>query len=328
MIKKQWGVESNLALMIVLVTTILAFSAPGFWSWQNIFDLFNASAVNMIFAVGLVVVLIIGGIDISFSVGASVIQYISLYFAIQMGMTGPIMVSILALSTGLVLGCLNATFIYGFRIVSIIVTIATFNIFFGLLMFFTNGRSIWDIPDWLYNRHPILQIDTVFGNATLHLPIAMMIVMATITYYVLCCTGFGRQLYGYGSNPEAATREGVSGWKVHLFAYGWLGICAAVAGIMQVHIVREVVPNALYGREFDVLAAVVLGGATLGGGKGSVIGALLGVLFLSLLQNGMNLLGVSPYAFRVIVGVVILVAITGINWRQLQENLNIGGGRS
>lgn len=317
----KWRVESILALIILLTFIGLAISAPNFLSWQNGFDLLNSSAVNMIFAVGLVVVLIIGGIDISFSVGASVIQYVSLTIALWLGKDNPFVIFLLAIITGMILGLTNAILIYGFRIVSIIVTIATFNVFFGLLMFFTNGRSIYDIPDWLYDRHPLLTLQTSIGTASLHLPVLLMLIMAGLTFYILRFTGFGQQLYAYGSNPEAARREGVSGWKVHLFAYGWLGVCAAVAGIMQIHIVREVVPNALYGREFDVLAAVVLGGATLGGGKGSVIGALLGVLFLSLLQNGMNLLGISPYAFRMVVGLVILVAITGINWQTLKHHI-------
>ncbi|MDO5686977.1 MAG: ABC transporter permease [Neisseria sp.] len=324
MVKYLSGVEGVLLLLIVAISAVLAWTAPGFWSWQNIFDLLNGSAVNMIFAVGLLVVLVVGGIDISFAVGASVVQYVSLTLAAKLGADGAWLTMSLALLCGFALGAFNAVLIYGFRVVSIIITIATFNVFFGLLMFLTNGRSLWSIPDWLYTRHPVWTMQTGLGEAAVHLPVAIMLLMAFITFYILKFTGFGRQLYGYGSNPEAAMREGVSGWKVHLFAYGWLGICAAVAGMMQVHIVKEVVPNALIGREFDVLAAVVLGGATLGGGRGSVAGALLGVLFLALLQNGMNLLGISPYAFRVVVGVVILTAITGINFGTLRKNLKQG----
>ena len=90
----------------------------------------------------------------------------------------------------------------------------------------------------------------------------------------------------------------------------WLGACAGIAGLMQAHYAQEIVPNALYGRELEVLAAVVLGGARLGGGRGTLIGAILGLALVSITQNGLNLLGVSPYAFRMIVGAVILVAIS------------------
>lgn len=321
---KKIGVEQVLLLLIVLMGAVFSFTAPNFLSVQNVFDLLNGSAVNIIFATGLLVVLLIGGIDISFAVAASVVQYVALTLAPYLGLTHWLPVMLLALFTGLLLGVFNALLIQGFRVISIIITIATFNVYFGLLMFFTGGRSIWSIPDWLYQAHPILSIETALGSTSLHLPVAVAGAVALITALLLRYTGFGRQLYAYGSNAEGASREGVSAWRIHLFAYGWLGLCLALAGMMQVHVVREVVPNALYGREFDVLAAVVLGGATLGGGKGSVAGAVLGVIFLALLQNGMNLLGISPYAFRVVVGVVILTAITGINFEQLRHNLAKG----
>jgi simple sugar transport system permease protein len=88
---------------------------------------------------------------------------------------------------------------------------------------------------------------------------------------------------------------------------------AGIAGLMQVNIFKEVVPNALYGRELDVLAAVVLGGARLGGGKGTILGCILGVMFVAITQNGLNLLGVSPFAFQMIIGAAILIAISTSN---------------
>ena len=103
---------------------------------------------------------------------------------------------------------------------------------------------------------------------------------------------------------------GINIGAMHYLAYGWLGACAGIAGLMQAHYAQEVVPNALYGRELEVLAAVVLGGARLGGGRGTLLGAVLGLVLISVTQNGLNLLGVSPYAFRMIVGFIILVAIS------------------
>ncbi|MFB2533198.1 ABC transporter permease [Paracoccus sp. p3-h83] len=319
------SVEAILALLILAIASALSLTAPGFASMQNLFDLLNASAVNMIFALGLLVVLLIGGIDISFSVGASVVQYVAITALMGIGGGNWAMGIVLAMAIGAGLGLFNAALIHGFRIVSIIVTIATFNLYFGLLMFLTGGRSIYMIPDWLDTRVQILSIDTASGAARLGLPVAVVVLVAALTWAILNRTGFGRQLAGYGSNPEAALRSGVSGWRVHLFAYGWLGAMAGLAGLMQAHIVREVVPNALYGREFDVLAATVLGGAVLGGGRGTVAGTILGVLLLAMVQNGLNLLGVSPYAFKIVVGAIILIAVTGINFGRLRHNL--GGGQ-
>lgn len=102
---------------------------------------------------------------------------------------------------------------------------------------------------------------------------------------------------------------------MQFIAFGWLGLMAGIGGLIQAHYAQEVVPNALYGRELDVLAAVVLGGARLGGGKGTVLGCVLGVLLISITQNGLNLMGVSPFAFKMIIGAIILIAITLSNTR-------------
>ena len=129
------------------------------------------------------------------------------------------------------------------------------------------------------------------------------------TWLLLRRTSTGRQLYALGDNPEGARRVGISIGAMHYLAFGWLGLMAGVAGLMQAHYAQEVVPNALYGRELDVLAAVVLGGARLGGGRGTILGVFLGIILVAMTQNGLNLLGISPYAFKMVIGAIILVAI-------------------
>ncbi|MAM55785.1 MAG: sugar ABC transporter permease [Salinicola sp.] len=312
------GTEGVLAAIIVVLCIVLGLTTDTFLTTQNLFDLLNNQSVNMIFAVGLVVVLIAGGIDISFAVAASVVQYVVMTLLIDhMGGGNWLIGILLSMAVGSLLGLVNAFLIHRFRIVSIIVTIGTFNLYFGLLMVFTGGVSIYDIPDWLYYSVPLIDLPAARGSATLYLPVAVMAAMSLATGFILTRTGFGRAIYGFGSSPEAARRSGVRVGLIHAFAYGWLGLCAGVAGLMQAHIVQEVVPNALIGQELPILAAVVLGGATLGGGRGSVTGALLGVLLLAVVQNGLNLLGVTPYAFRMIVGFIILVAITCSNLDKL-----------
>ena len=314
--------EGALSALILFLCIFLSLATDSFLSVQNLFDLLNNQSVNIIFAVGLLVVLIAGGIDISFSVAASVVQYVTVVLLMQIGGGNWAVGLLLAGGVGVSLGLLNALFIHRFRIVSIIVTIGTFNLFFGLLMYLSRGRSLYEIPDWLYDRITILSIPLELGSATLYLPVLAMLVMVTATWLILSKTGLGRQIYGFGSNPDAARRSGINVAWIQAFAYGWLGLCAGVAGLMQAHIVREVVPNALYGRELDILAAVVLGGAVLGGGRGTVLGAVLGVVLLALIQNGLNLLGITPFAFKMIVGAVILIAITASNAdRLLPETL-------
>ncbi len=321
MLNRLKSVEGILAIILIVICLILSMVTNSFLSVQNFFDLLNNQSVNIIFAVGLLVVLVAGGIDISFAVAASVSQYITVTLLLKMGGGNWITGIILAMLVGMSLGLFNAFLIYRLRIVSIIATIGTFNLFFGMLLYITKGRSIYNIPEWLDERVIILSVGSERMTATLYLPVLVMICIVLITWLLLSKMGLGRQIYGFGSNPEAAHRSGVKTSIIQAFVYGWLGLCAGIGGLMQIHMVREVVPNALYGRELDVLAAVVLGGAALGGGRGSVLGAVLGVLLLAVVQNGLNLLGITPFAFKAIVGAIILLSITFTNFEKLKPLL-------
>ena len=131
-----------------------------------------------------------------------------------------------------------------------------------------------------------------------------------ITHLLMNQTRLGRQIYAFGGNPEAASRIGINILGVQLFAYGYLGLLAAVGGFIQAYRVHQAVPTAMAGQELNVLAVAILGGASLVGGIGSMGGVVLGVLFLAILQNGLNLLGVSSYFFGVVTGLAILVSIS------------------
>ncbi|QRM56102.1 ABC transporter permease [Sinorhizobium sp. BG8] len=299
-----------LAVMLVIGLFLTAVT-DRFFTLGNALDLLNTSSVNIIFAVGLLVVLISGGIDISFAVAASVVQYVTALILGQIGGGGWVSGILIAGTLGVLLGAFNAFLIHKFKIISIVVTIATFNIYFGLLMFFTRGVSIYNLPDWWTSRIVLFEREMADGTwAEIRLPVLVMVLCVAATWFLIRHTTTGRQLYAFGDNPEGARRFGISIGAMQFIAFGWLGLMAGIAGIIQAHYAQEIVPNALYGRELDVLAAVVLGGARLGGGKGSVLGCVLGVLLISMTQNGLNLMGVSPFAFKMIIGAIILVAIT------------------
>lgn len=306
--------ETVLLAVLAVVCLVLAVASDQFLTLVNLANLLNASAINIIFAVGLLVVLIAGGIDISFAVAASVVQYVTVFALDYLGGGNWVFGFLIAGSLGIGLGLINAFLIHYFRIISIVVTIATFNAFFGLLMFITSGRYLYNLPDWWTTRVILLEYKTDSGRwAELILPVAVMVACAVATWFLIRKTTTGRQLYAFGDNPEGARRIGINVAAMQFIAFGWCGMMAGIAGLMQVNIVQEVVPNALLGRELNVLAAVVLGGARLGGGRGSVIGCILGVMLIAVMQNGLNLLGISPFAFKMIVGAFILFAITMSN---------------
>lgn len=311
---RDYPTEARLLLVIFIICLFLSFTSNSFLTLSNLTTLLNNSAVNIIWAVGLLVVLIAGGIDISFAVAASVVQYVAVYIFESIGGGNWAIGFFVAAGLGMMLGFINATLIHYFRIITIVVTIATFNAFFGLLMFFTSGRYLYNLPDWWSTRVIIFERQAADGTwAELTLPVVVMLATMFATWFLINRTTTGRQLYAFGDNPEGAKRAGINIALMQFIAFGWMGAMAGIGGLMQVNIVQEVVPNALIGRELDVLAAVVLGGARLGGGRGSVLGCFLGVLLVAITQNGLNLLGVSPYAFKMVVGAIILIAISMSN---------------
>jgi simple sugar transport system permease protein len=303
--------EAWLLVVLGVMCLGLSLASDQFLTLGNITSLLNNSSVNLIWAAGLLVVLIAGGIDISFAVAASVVQYVSVYVLEALGGGNWLAGFVVAASLGVLLGFINAALIYRFRIITIVVTIATFNIYFGLLMFFSKGKFIYRLPDWWSSRVVLFEHQGADGRwAELNLPVLVMAVCAIATWILIRYTTTGRQLYAFGDNPEGAARAGINVGAMQFIAFGWMGLMAGIGGLMQVNITQEVVPNALIGRELDVLAAVVLGGARLGGGRGTVLGCILGVLLVAVTQNGLNLLGVSPFAFKMIIGAIILLAIS------------------
>ena len=318
--------ETWLLIIIIMASAILSVFSEQYLTLVNAFDLLNSISINVIFAVGLLVVLISGGIDISFAVAASVVQYLAFYVLSYLGGGNWLTGFIVAGGLGIVLGFINAGLIHYFQIISIVVTIATFNVFFGLLMFVTKGVSLYDLPDWWTDRIIIFEREMANGSwAELTLPAVVMFGAISATWFLITYTSIGRQIYAFGDNAEGARRIGISVVAVQFIAYGWMGMMAGIGGLMQAHLMQEVVPNALIGRELDVLATVVLGGAALGGGRGTVLGCVLGVLLMAIIQNGLNLLGVTPFAFKAIVGVILLLAITlsNVSFNELRSGLRI-----
>jgi simple sugar transport system permease protein len=309
--------EAWLALAILILATLWALLTPHFLTAANLIDLVESYSVTAILAMGLFVVLVSGGIDISFAATASVAQYVTAYAAVRLGLPPAICIP-LGLAVGVALGLLNAVLIHNLRITSIIVTIATMSFYFALLMYFTGGKSIYDLPGWWSNRITFYRTETQAGDIIrVTLPIVVMLGAVLITWLLMNRISAGRQLYAMGGNPEAARRIGISISAMHFLAYGYMGLMAGVGGLLQAHRVGESVPNALVGGELNVLAAAVLGGASLNGGIGSVGGVILGILMLAIIQNGLNLLGVSPYFFQIVIGLVILIStsVTGLSNR-------------
>jgi simple sugar transport system permease protein len=292
--------DVQIGVIIVIMGILFSVLSPGFLTLGNMMDLLESYSVSAIMAAGLLVVLISGGIDISFAAIAGVTQFLVATILVNFGGNWFAAFALAGLF-GALLGVVNALLIHYLRAISVIVTISTMTFFFSMLMFVTQGRSIYNLPDWFTSNVSLFSIP---------FPVTVAAIALLVTLFLLSRLTIGRLIYGLGGNTEAAKRMGCSVAGLRCFVYGYSGFMGAVAGIVQAHRVEEVVPNALMGRELDVLAAVVLGGASLSGGIGTVSGTILGIVLLAMLQNGLTLIGVSSYSFGLVTGLVILASVS------------------
>ena len=315
--------ETALLAAIVAAALILSLSSPYFLTVPNLVNLVEAYSVTTILAAGLFVVLVCGGIDISFTATAAATQYVAATLAATYGF--PLIPTLLvAAALGVALGSLNALLIHFLKAGSIIVTIATSSVYYALLIYLTDAHEIYNLPDWWADPVVLLRVVMPSGDVVkIGLPILVMAFAVALTHHLMSNTRLGRQVYAFGGNPEAASRIGVNVLGVQVFAYGYLGFLASVGGFIQAYRVHQAVPTAMAGQELNVLAVAILGGASMAGGVGTMGGVVLGVLFLAMLQNGLNLIGVSSYFFGVVTGLAILVSIsmTGYAGRRARRNV-------
>ncbi|EGT0666210.1 ABC transporter permease [Citrobacter werkmanii] len=311
--------EFWLGLLVVALAVGLSVSTDEFLSLGNLTDVATSYAILGILACGLFVVLISGGIDISFPAMTAIAQYAMASWVIAHGGNFVLALTI-AMAVGLLLGLINGFLVYWLRVPAIIITIATLNVYYGLLVYATKGTWLYGFPDWFMNGINWLSFTATDGyDYGLTLPLLCLAAVIIFTAVLMNYTRLGRQVYAMGGNRDAASRLGLNLLKLHFYVYGYMGILAGVAAVVQAQITQSVAPNSLLGFELTVLAAVVLGGTSMSGGRGTLTGTLLGVVLLAFLQNGLTLLSVSSYWHTVFSGAIILVSISATAWNEKRK---------
>jgi simple sugar transport system permease protein len=295
--------EFFLALLIVALGLGFTLANPKFATIGNLLDLVKSYSFFGILSVGVLVVLLSGGIDISFTAIAQVAEYVSVALILQFG--GNLFTAFLAAScVGIFLGTINGLLIHFIRIPPIITTIGTLNLYYGALYVLSAGQIIYQVP----NFYRALSGATLPGNFPLLGSVWLGAVV--LTGLILKYTVLGRSIFALGGSEIAATRVGFNVLKTRIFVYSFMGFVAGFAAVVHTALVQSVIPNSIVGRELDVIAAVVLGGANIMGGSGSLLGTCLGVALLAMLGNGLTLIGMSSYWNNVMIGLVILVGVT------------------
>ena len=301
-----WQRAADYVLLVAIVLEALVFAAfaPGFASVDNAVNVALSIAVTGILAVGMTAVIITGGIDLS--VG-SVVALTGVAGAMAAASAGgaPATASIVAaLAVGLVSGVVNGTLVAYLRVQPFIATLAMLTIARGAAFILSGGRSIGDLaPSFgLLGRSVPLGVPA---------PVIVMVVVMLAGSFVLRRTVFGRHVYAIGGNPEAAWLAGVRTQRALWIVYLLNGILAGLGGLTLASRLGAGVPNSGLQYELDVIAAVVVGGTSLAGGRGTIMGTLWGTVFIGVLTNGLNLANVDPYVQKVALGVVILIAAIG-----------------
>lgn len=310
--------EAYVFMIILVFSALITAINPNFFTLENMFDLLKSTAFSGILAIGVLLVLISGGIDISFAAVATISEYVSITLCLKYGGSMPL-AFVVAVGVALILGSFNGLLIHKFAIPPIITTIATMNLYYGLLIVVTKGRWIYALPP-CFNTFAGIRFLTLTTDSgiTYGLSVVTVIwfVLMALTAWMLKFTRLGRSVYAMGGDATSAARVGINVLFTQVFVYGFMGLMAAFAGIVQALLVQTVAPNSIVGKELNVIAAVVLGGASLSGGKGTVLGTFLGVMLLAIVQNGMTLMRVSAVWYDVMVGLVILVSVGFSSYRE------------
>ncbi|NTF44122.1 ABC transporter permease [Rhizobium rhizogenes] len=298
------ALHSPLALPLaglVVVSILMGFASDSFFSVSNILNVLRQVSVVAILAVGMTFVILTGGIDLSVGAVMALAGTMSAGLMVHFGLPG--WVGLLAgVGIGLGLGLFNGLLVAFGRMPAIIVTLATMGIARGIGLIYSGGYPISGLPSWI----------SWFGVGRVGIipvPVIVMLIVYALAWVLLQRTPFGRHVYAIGGNELAARLSGVKTARIKIAVYTISGITSGLAAVILTGRLMSGQPNAGVGFELDAIAAVVLGGTAIAGGRGLILGTLIGAVLLGILSNGLNLMGINPYLQDIIRGFIILLAI-------------------
>ncbi len=300
---------SEFGSLIALIALVIGISllSPNFATIGNFLSLLRQSSINGLIAFGMTLVILTGGIDLS--VG-SILAFTTAITArlILMGVTSPLAI-LIALLLGSIFGLITGFIITKGRIQPFIATLISMTVFRGLTLIFSNGKPISGVTSADNFSSAFLIFvgkGTFLGVPT---PVWILVIVFIVLYFLLNNTTYGRKIYATGSNEKAASLAGINTIKTKMSVYAISGFMSALAGIILLSRLGSAQPTLGSGYELDAIAAGALGGISLSGGRGKITGTLIGILIIAVLNNGLNIIGVSSYYQDVIKGLVILIAV-------------------
>ena len=301
---KAWWIENKSLVALLVLIGVVSFLSPNFFTADNLLNILRQTSVNAIMAVGMTLVILTAGIDLS--VG-SVLALCGALAATMVAMELPIWLVVpLTLGAGALLGGVSGLIIAKGKVQAFIATLVTMTALRGVTMVYTEGRPISTGFSDGADHFAWLGTGYLFG---LPVPIWLMAIVFLLAWDLLNHTRLGRYIYALGGNESATRLSGINVARVKLAVYGLCGMLSALAGLIVTSRLSSAQPTAGMGYELDAIAAVVLGGTSLMGGKGRIMGTLIGALIIGFLNNALNLLDVSSYYQMIAKASVILLAV-------------------
>lgn len=301
---QEYGSLVALILLVIFISII----SPEFRTVNNLLSLLRQSSVNGFIAFGMTMVILTGGIDLSVGSILAVCAAFGAGMITQMGIPVPVAM-VLTLILGLILGTVSGLLITLGRLQPFIATLVTMTVYRGITLIYTGGKPISNVTGHQYAMSGVLDF---FGRGNLGkipFPVFLFILMFAVYYVILNKTTMGRKIYAVGSNEKCSKLAGISIGKVKFLIYSASGLMASFSALILLSRLGSAQPTLGQGFEMDAIAAVALGGTSMSGGRGKITGTLIGILIIAVLNNGLNILGVSSYWQDVVKGLVILVAV-------------------
>ncbi|WP_258086928.1 ribose ABC transporter permease [Xenorhabdus bovienii] len=301
---KAWLMEQKSLIALLILIVVVSFLSPNFFTLNNLFNILQQTSVNAIMAVGMTLVILTSGIDLS--VGS--LLALTGAVAASMVSTGvnALVAVVAALALGAAIGACTGVIVAKGKVQAFIATLVMMLLLRGVTRVYTDGSPIntgfsdnAELFGWFGIGRPL----------GVPAPVWIMLLVFSAVWYILHHTRLGRYIYALGGNESATRLSGINVDKIKIIVYSLCGLLAALGSIIEVARLSSAQPMAGSGYELDAIAAVVLGGTSLAGGKGRIVGTLIGALILGFLNNGLNLLGISSNYQMIVKAVVILLAV-------------------
>lgn len=305
--------ELVLFVALILMMVVVQFVSGSFFKPINLISLIKGNSVLMVASMGMLVVLLTGGIDVS---AASILAAATVVVGnfVNSIVDSVLLALVASCVVAVLLGCFNGFLIARLRIPPIVATLGMMSVTLGSVLLLTDGQWVVNVPDRFASFGSVsfgrFMTDPLGRRSGIPIQALIMVGVVLFHAWVLRYTHFGRALYAIGGDRQSAERVGINVERTTIFAYGYEGLLLGVAGFIHTSIIGQVDPNAFVGYELQIIAAVVLGGASILGGEGTIIGTVLGVSLFSVINNGLILMRVPSFWQKIVVGLVLITMVT------------------